>query len=322
MIRGNRIIIAVLICLAALFFSCDGLLSGITPGLFYEAVEEVAPEFASGTSRATWDNGGAIYELYGILKGDGEPVGYFNLYGLMETADEYFSSICTSLNTQAITLQEVALPDEVDLGFNGTDSAKYSLYYDGTGGVFTMPHKSYAYVDGTSYRMLVVSESSSGLEDSKFIVQGTYDESTHLIDIRMFSANYETEGGNSGWENVIAKLSGNTETHTFTISVIRDGIAYDHNIIGYGVSEGSGYFLMHLTDNEFVTSGAYFEFDASQVGTLSYLQGLSDTGSSTVPANTADYSDELDAITPMTTADLPTQAETEALTLIASVSHS
>ncbi len=168
--------------------------------------------------------------------------------------------------------------------------------------------------------MLHTSDINQTDNKTKTVVQGWYDQATQDVTIGMFFANYLDSddvdpGDPTGWEIVKAYVSGNMESHTFKLKVIRDGTGYDHNIVGYGVSEGEGnYFLMQIANAalEF-TDAKYYEFAAD--ATLEELQAMDAAGFDTVPANTTAYEDNLPTNYPAD--ELLSQAEMEALDVTA-----
>lgn len=88
------------------------------------------------------------------------------------------------------------------------------------------------------------------------MIQGTYNESTGAVSLEVFMANYVSpSAGTEGWETVKAYVGGNTVTHTFTVNIVRNGSVYDHQITGHGVSQGTGYFLLKIEDNELLNDG-------------------------------------------------------------------
>ncbi|MBI9107573.1 MAG: hypothetical protein JEZ04_12575 [Spirochaetales bacterium] len=314
-INATLIILLVLLVSLISFSGCAAPgASAITADLILTAVQDVAPSFSTTASRAaTWALGSPIYELYGVLKDDGEPVGYFNLYGLMGSADNYFTALST--DSTAITLQEVSPPTGVELGFAAADQ-QYNLYREYVSEENSV--KTYGRVDGTIFYMLVAMQRTATGENSKQVIQGKYDSSTGVLDIRLFYAN---EVG-TVWEKGYAFVSGDDDDHQFTMKIIRDGTAYDHNMVGYGISQGAGYFLMKLANESMVMTGAkYYEFNAESLG-LTALQAMDDAGSATVPANTTAYGTTIEGITPLEADSLPTEAELDALNVFTGVSHS
>ncbi len=321
--RLNLTLIILLVLLVSLisFTGCtaDSGTVTIADDLILTAVQDVAPSFSAAVSRAdsskaaTWALGSPIYELYGVLNAAGTPVGYFNLYDLMASADDYFTALSTT--STAITLQQVDPPAGVELGFAAADS-QYNMYneYEGEGNSV----KTYGRVDGTTYYMLVSAQHTATAENSKQVIQGKYDSDTGVLDIRMFYANEVS----SAWEKGYAFVSGDDDDHQFTLKVIRDGTGYDHNMIGYGISQGTGYFLMKLANNTMdMAAAAYFEFNAASL-TLTALQAMDDAGSAAVPANTTTHGTAIEGITPLASDSLPTEAELDALNVFTGVSHS
>lgn len=314
----------------ALFFGCDlaPKLKSLAEDLFYSAVEKVAPTFTSTTSsgissRAVtdWDHGNPVFELWGVLLKDPENSswsGYFNLYDTMKNCDQYFSDISGS----GIEITEQPVNAPVDVGFNG-DAAKstYDTYYAYDGADYDQGDKNKTWnlgrTDGDVIYMLHTSHNLNGGE-SKSVVQGWYNQETGELEIGIFYANYVDPDPNTtgeqweGWEIVRAFIDGNTETHTFSLRIIRDGTGYDFNVTGYGVSEGTDqFFLMKMAhDNLDFSSAVYYEFAAN--ATLSEIQAMDVAGSSTVPSNTTDYADDLpDNFTE--TDDLLTRTEVDSL---------
>lgn len=311
----------------ALFFGCDLApeFKSLAEDLFYDAVKKVAPTFTDTTSsgvssRATtsWDWGDPIYELYGILL-DGEWGGYFNLYETMQECDRYFSEISES--GVVITEQQINAP--VDVGFNGeAANSTYDTYYEYNGDDYDEGDqnqtRNFGRVDGDKIYVLHTSFNQNDGK-SKAVTQGWYDQATGDLEIGIFYANYldpaDQEAHESdGWEIVRAFISGNTEDHTFSLKVIRNGTGYDHNVVGYGISEGSGeYFLMQIANEQLeFTNTKYYEFAAD--ATADEIQAMDAAGSDTVSANTAGYEDNLP--TNFTPGVLLTESEVEDLNVL------
>ena len=246
-----------------------------------------------------------------MLNESGDRSGYFNMYDLMAVADSYFSELDTS--GTAITLQSIDLPAGMDCGY----SSQYDLYhtYDGDANGDGSSSKTYGRVNGDEYSMLVVNRNTNGGEDSNSVIQGTYNDSTNEIDITMIYVNTV----DSAYEKVRANVTGNTETYQFTLKLIRDGSGYDNNIIGYGISSGTGKFLLKMANSISMDGARFYEFDASSLDETS-LRAMDDAGSATDPGNTG-YGTNIAAITPFTATDLPTDAQLSGLNIYSSVSH-
>lgn len=326
--KFSLIMLALILILGpAMFFGCDlaPKFKNLAKNLFYDAVKKVAPTFTDTTSsgissRATtsWSLGDPIYELYGILL-DGEWGGYFNLYETMQECDKYFGGISES--GVAITEQQIDAP--VDVGFNGVAAkSTYDSYYEYNGADHDEGDqnqtRNFGRVDGDKIYVLYTSLNQNDGK-SKAVTQGWYDQATGELEIGIFYANYlapEDIGAHdtAGWEIVRASISGNTEDHTFSLKVIRDGTGYDHNVVGYGISEGSGeYFLMQIANERLeFTNTKYYEFAAD--ATVDQIKAMDAAGSDTVPANTTEYEDSLP--TNFTPDDLLTESEVEDLNVL------
>ena len=316
---GYKIIILILIVFLSVFLvfsGCDSDSSiSIAEDLFLDALKAAAPGFTSASSRAVWSSGNPIFEIYDALNESGDRSGYFNVYDLMDVADSYFSVLDTS--GSAITLQSIDLPAGMDPGY----SSQYNLYHEYDGSLYSdgSSSKTYGRVDGAEYSMLVVNRNTNGGEDSNSVIQGTYNSSTNEIDLSIIYVNYV----DSRYEKVRARVTGNTETHLFTLKLIRDGGTggYDFNLISYGISEGSGnMFLAELANNSTdMGSAVYYEFDSGAMDETS-LQAMADAGSSTDPGNTG-YGDEIAAVTAFTGTDLPTDVQVSSLNIFSAVIH-
>lgn len=294
-----------------LFLGCDNSLTSELPSLpdnlFYNAVKDAAPDFSGSTTSTTaaravtsWDWGDPIYELYGILV-DTESGwdGYFNIYDVMRVAEQFFSGLTD--DGTPISLQ--AVQSVVDVGFNDlTEKIKYDMVFEGTytEDAFALDYRVFGRVDEADVAyMLSTAEFNTG---EKNIIQAWYDQGTGDLAIGMFYANHTeaTEMDPAGWEIVKAHITGNTQTQTFSLKVIRDGNGYDHNIVGYGISEGEGnHFLMQIANNSLSFAGAkYYEFAADL--TVDEIKLMDASGLDTVPSNTADYADDLPTAYPET----------------------
>lgn len=310
--------VALIFCLLLVFSLFTGCNSSFefefTDDMFVDALKAVAPVFSSSSSRTvTWDNGFPLYELYGILTTEEDVGGYFNLYGLMDTADMYFSEL--SNGAEEIDLQSISLPSGFETGIADADK-QYNLYNDYDGEALSNEEKwskTFARIDGDNYYMLVVARNQNGTEDSNSVVQGKYNESTGDIDIEMI---YNNKVDNS-FEKTRARVTGNTETHQFSLKAIRSA-GYSNNIIGYGISQGTGSFLMKMAQSADISAGKYYAFDAANL-TSTALQAMDDAGSDTDPGNTT-YTDELEGITAFTTSDVPTDTEAD-INIYTSVTH-
>jgi len=321
MIRKTFLSVPVIIICTTLFLGCEEgsspAGSSLADNLFTEAVKDVAPVFDSGATGAgdarattTWNLGDPIYELYGVLK-EGDPVGYFNLHDTMESADYYFKDLFDS--GTAITEQSVNAP--LDVGFNSQDSKTIydTLYeYGSDGGTDNNNTMTFGRVDENQVVYMLYTSYNENSGKNKHIVQGWYDETSGDLEIGMFMANYVESP--VGWEIVRAFVAGNAVTNTFSLKIIRDGTGYDHNMVGYGISQGTGnYFLMHLANATLNYSLAkYYQFEADAA--LTALQAMDAAGADTAPAETAAYVTELPAN--FTDSDLPDQTETEALNVL------
>lgn len=280
--------------------------------VFTNAAKEVAPYFTASTSRANWHLGSPIYELYGVLN-DGEQVGYFNLYSTLESAETYFKM----LSEGGTSMTAATKNSPYDFGYNGNASlSTYDTFYEyeGTGNhVFT-----YAMVDDNDviYMLNTSHNTTSSTIGNKTIMQGKYDQTSGDLELHMLMGNYvdySSDPQYNGWELVRAYVSGNTNTHTFTLKIIRNGTGYDHNMTGYGVSQGaSNYFLIKLANNSMdFTNPVYYSINGSANETE--LQALSDTGSATASGagDASGYDSSLPAN--FTTSDLLSGTEIEAL---------
>ncbi|MDA3900159.1 MAG: hypothetical protein PF637_06520 [Spirochaetes bacterium] len=265
--------------------------------VFYDAAKDILPDYSAG-SRAVWELGSPIYELYGILEDDDDvQVGYFNIYDTLNNADERFSETINSGNTISSGDYSLDYSKSSVLG-----SASYDTYmeYSDDG------YRSDTFVkqSGTKMNMLNIVIIDNDGEKSKSFVEGHYDEESGDVEVEIFMANYVEEGSNTGWELVRAYFEGNTTNHTFSLKVIRDGTGYDHNVLGEGVSQGDGYFLLKLANNAVeITDHKFYTVNAD--ATVEELKVLEDTGSDTAEAagDTEEYVNNL--LEAFTSEDLP-----------------
>ncbi|MFW6365850.1 MAG: hypothetical protein ACOC2H_05170 [Spirochaetota bacterium] len=291
--------------------SDDSGSGGKTYTVFYDAAKNVLPAYTDA-SRANWSLGSPIYELYGILEDDEDvDVGYFNIYDSLKTADERF--------TEAMANGSTITDDDFELDYEHSHvlgSTEYSIYHQYTDGGYSS--ETYVHQDGSYMSMLNILVNNTGDENSKSFVEGRYDESTGDVMIEIFMANKIDEGSNTGWELVRAYFEGNTENHTFTLKVVRGGTGYDHNVLGSGVSQGDGYFLLNLANDSVELTGTarFYTIDAD--ATVDELKALDDEGFETADAagDTEDHASGF--LAPFTVSDLPAgQTEAESLDLSA-----
>lgn len=279
---------------------------------FSEAAKDVAPYFTAASSRATWNLGSPIYELYGVLN-DGEQVGYFNLYSAMEAAEVYFKMLAEG----GTSITAATKDSPYDFGYNGNaDLSTYDTFheYESTNNHVV----TYARVDANDviYMLNTSHNTSSSTIGNKTLIQGKYDQTSGELELNMLMGNYvdySSDPQYNGWEIVRAYVSGNTNTHTFSLKIVRNGTGYDHNLTGYGVSQGaSNYFLIKLANNS-MDFGTAVYYSISATATETELQALSDTGSAT--AAVAGDASSYDSSLPVnfTSGSIPSGSEMEAL---------
>ena len=267
---------------------------------------------------ATWSLGSPIYELYGLLKDDGEPVGYFNLHDCIETMDMYFEQI---YQDGQVLDAPAAFNAPFDVGFNdNTELTTYNVLCDSQDSQSHVVTYAKVYANDVIYFLNTShnysTENSSG---TKGVIQGWYDQGTGDIEIGLLTGNYVIDDSTyqcTGWEIVRAFVSGNTETHEFSLKLIRNGVGYDHNIAGYGLSRGEeNYFLLKMANDSMDFAQAkYYVIDSET--TEAELQALDDNGYATVPSgDTENYNTHLEDITNYIEGDLPTATAIQALDL-------
>ncbi|MBN2436761.1 MAG: hypothetical protein JXK07_15985 [Spirochaetes bacterium] len=264
---------------------------------FYDAASEVLPAYGA-SGRAVWSLGSPIYELYGILENDDDlMVGYFNIYDTLENADSRF--------TEAVSAGSEIKSGDLSLDYEYSNVMGESVYDT------YMRYNSDGYVSDTYVKkaeskisMLNITVIDTDGELNKSFVEGVYDESTGDVAIEIFMSNYVDETGNTGWESVRAYFEGNTNDHVFKLKVIRDGVGYDHNIVGSGISQGDGYFLLKLADNSLDINDSFF-YTINADADVEELKILDDAGKSTAAeaGDTEEYASSL--LTAFTTDDLP-----------------
>ncbi len=285
--------------------------------VFVTAAKEVTPVLAGPLASlsiisfsANWNSGSPIYELYGVLK-DGGFDGYFNFYTFLERVDMYFDQIYKSgEQLEAST----AIDAPFDVGFNGiTDFTTYDTIFE----ELNDHSKSITYARVDENEVIYILNVSGDSSGDKDVTQGWYNQSTGDLEIGLMKGHYVVDISSpeyTGCEIVRSFISGNTETHMFTLKLIRNGVGYDHNVTGYGISQGTGsYFLMEMANDTMDFNQAnYYLINAE--ASLADLQAMDDAGSATVPeGDTNNYSTQLGNIVNYVESDLPTANEISVL---------
>ena len=277
---------------------------GTTYSVLYDAAKEILPSYGgaaasalskSFTPKATWSLGNAIYELYGVLEDDTSlQIGYFNIYDTLRNADERFTSVMNYGNN----IQEVSQEGPQMKTLTAKNYNRYQKYTDDASGYSA---QTFAKQDGTQISFLYAITQDG---KNKSVIQAEFDETTKNVKFEIFMANY---ADNTAWETVRVYAEGNTDTHIFRVKIIRNGYGYDHNILGAGVSQGTGYFLLKLANNSMdIATAKYYKIDSG--ATTDSLKLLDDAGYADAASAGGDpdgHDTTLGTLTAYTSSDLP-----------------
>ncbi len=301
---------AVLAALA--FHGCgSGTSSSSDDSIYYNAVQEVAPSFAPAagaasvagkTSKAytaSWETGNPLYELFYIFRQfdpatDSGVIDTSNIFKTTWEGRNFFSN--TESNCIAITEQTIAPPFDFGNAATAYDCAFNEEPADGYdfGGAVRKSDTAVKYglfgflwpnADHNEYGVMqaVMNTTTSDLD----------------LDIAVW-VNYEGEGDYC-YRN---DITGNTETHAFALRSMKGNKVAGSSflsVVAGGFSEGTGkYFLAKITTNDL--NGKYYCIAAGDGE--AELRAMDAAGSDTVDLNCAEYQAAVDALTPLTTADL------------------
>jgi len=277
-----------------------------------------APAFTNGNVKYE------IYKLFSDYNGEGKTIGVQNMYNNINTAESYLSDLQCANDVNKVVTSPYDFGYQTETYECGDNSSTDRIAYM----AWTK--------NETSLKGLIVSTGPvtalTGAES--LVMQGNYTSTTNEIVLNTFCyVDYTSEvytGSNLGKFISRMDLTGNTDTHTFTIKAIDrnpetggeglDGYALD--MVGKGVSQGAGqFFLLKAKDNGNVVNGGagpipmYFCIPASATkDMMEALVGYTDVNDVNL-ANCAAYRTEVENMTFLDEATvIPENAPTSTLT--------
>lgn len=290
------------------FLGCSSGGGGSASEIFYTSARNVAPTVTASANAnvalksqtiKTIDPGSIMSSIYYMIQDYQYPrdegvIDMHNIYKVLYTASQIYSN--AGENCNVITEKEVASP--FNLGITDT--------YDCAGNEGTMSD-SYAY----GYAIRTASDDTihilltfrwAGNEHGA--LQGSYNQTTGDLDIGLV----ELVDHDQSRFYIRSRIAGNEGTHAFTISMITGSIAdtTDYvSIVGKGISKGTGnYFLFRVKDNSI--NGNYFCVPADPTESdLETLSNQDPSGATDVDSNCTDYKTDVDAMTFLTTDEVP-----------------
>ncbi len=306
--------IIIIIFLLFLAVGCNKSTTNSTNS-FYTMAKEVGPTFSSVSRRIhrDWYSGtlvGTFYETFQDCDASssyGSPNycsgNMANIYKVLWEAGQIYSDAESSC--KAISEKNVLAP--FDMGFSTPP------LYNCAGNSGTMSD-NYA----TGYAIKTEEQRKNGLLTYRWspqqpehlehgILQGFTDESTGELEIHMLhQVIYATRS--SGFVHR-SNISGNSKTNSFILSFITaslpDASTYTQ-IVGKGVSKGSGnYFLFKVKTSNGI-DGNYFCFPAdADLSTLQTMHSDNPQGKTTVDTGCASYEDSVNQLTFLGPQDVP-----------------
>ena len=138
------------------------------------------------------------------------------------------------------------------------------------------------------------------------VIQGHYDSSTHDLDVRFTQVVTHNQSHFSRRTSV----SGNAQTHSFTIRTTMGNLDNDSNVqsmVGQGISQGAGnYFLFKYRTGNDTTNDKYLCIPGeATLSTLLAMFTANNNGKDTVDSNCASYKDDVDALEFFVWNDMP-----------------
>ncbi len=288
---------------AGVYFSCGGSGggSGSSFDLFTTAEKAspvVKPSSTASVSSANWTMGHTLFEIYQLIQEynnetDNGVIDGSNMHKALYEANNYVTDAlrgCLEDGTHGITEQSITSPFDF-----GTDSltqtynCAYTTTETGTpkSGGETNYIKSYAVkYSGGVYDMLMGWYASSATQDSPSATQLQYNTITNDIIVNnAYFVNYTSGSMAPGSYNVRIYINGNTETHLFSLKLLKAG-GNNPSIAGYGYSEGANkYYLFKVIDMNDST-GKYFCIPSN--ATEDTLRAMEDAGDPGYLTNCAD----------------------------------
>lgn len=287
------------------FNSCGG---GETENFFYSSMKNVSPTIVEGSSTASinaLDSGTIIGSIYEALRDYEYPrdegvIDMHNIYKVLNTAGQIYEK--AELSCASIT--EKAFTAPYDMGLNSTT-------YNCAGNSDTM-NDNYANgfaikeVDGIKHGLLTYRWAPESTQAGHGILQGSYTATTGDVSVRMLHhTHYTTQDGFV----VRSHIAGNETTHAFTLSLLSASTGTSPNwtsMVGKGISEGTGNYFLFRVKTSSDNTPKYFCFPASATSTvLEQMNSDNSAGKDTVDTECASYKTAVDAMTFLTTSDVP-----------------
>lgn len=286
--------------------------TGGAGNFFYSSATEVAPTINSSASSlygiqgaGALPSGSILAGIYLVLRDyqfprDEGVIDMHNIYKTIHTAGQIYSTAEDACET----ISETAVASPYDLGVSDT--------YTCAGNSNTMDDN---YANGfaikesgnTKYGLLTYRWAPNApTQQEHGILQGMYDSDDGTLRIDMIhNVYYESQEGFV----VRSFISGNVQTHEFVIRLISSGTGDDPSwisLVGKGISQGTGNTFLFKVRNSSGVDGNYFCFPASATeSTLETMHAANPSGLATVDENCASYQTAVDAMTFLTTDDVP-----------------
>ncbi|MBN1114785.1 MAG: hypothetical protein JXA66_05555 [Oligoflexia bacterium] len=279
----------------SLVMSCGG--NDSSENLFLDATRQTLPVLSATTSVSEINWGTLSDEIKAILMDPDEDttLGVNNIYHLLNDLDSSTANArgesCGGTSISGITSTPFFGTDPDSDGFFTTSfDLAYTCYdaYDSTHNTVgkktgTVSHAIYALSGGCG--------SNTSCEGSS-VYQGIYDESTGSLQVRLAGI----------WDTFMmrSEFYGNATSHTFTLRLTKGGTnvgAYWFKLVGYGVSRGTGYFLVRVSDDSHTDN--YYCYNAATMN-------AEDVTATVASSDCASYRSIVDAIDYLEVAsDLP-----------------
>lgn len=282
-------------------------IEGLGSGVIANAAKAVGPtvstaasvSVAADASTAKAITGTIMSTIYSMIRDYEYPrdegvIDMHNIYKVLMTAEQIYlagQGDCT-------VIPEESIPPPFDVGFSDT--------YDCAGNSGTMSDEYAGGIairegsDGTFHLLLTFLWVSSEYG----VLQGTYNPNAGDLDMSLA----ELVDHDDGRFYVRSRITGNEGTHAFELSMITGPITNTSefvSVVGRGVSKGTGnYFLFKVKSGS--VAGNYFCIPADPTETVLESLSAEDPEGASAPAEEcAGYQVDVDAMTFLTTDDVP-----------------
>lgn len=243
-----------------------------------------------------WSSGHVLYEIHHLIQEyvderDNGIIDGSNMYKAMHDAG---GAVDMAYENCELLEEEASFESPFDFGDELLpDRYNCLLEAENTWGenIYNVSYAVHAVEGGTQIKALLASTTTEPRQQTRQVVQGSYDTETNRIIVNQaYLVDYE---GDQDYA-VRLHIDGNTETGLFKLKLSKgpgagegSGIA----ISGHGYARGDKHYLFRVSTTNYAqdVTAAWYCFRSET--TLAEMQAMDPAGSATIPAECAEYTD-------------------------------